>query len=192
MFYQGEVGPGERSGLGLGLTLVKRLIEMHGGTVAAHSAGDGQGSEFVVVLPTIAAPETVVATPVSVAKASSARRVLVVDDNRDAVDSLAQLLQMVGHDVETAYDAGAAIRATTTFLPEIILLDIGMPNVDGYAAARAIRGQPGGSTIYLVAMTGWGQAEDKRRAQEAGFDAHLVKPVTLDTLLDTFAHASVH
>jgi signal transduction histidine kinase len=189
MFYQGEVGTGERSGLGLGLTLVKRLIEMHGGAVAAHSAGDGQGSEFVVVLPTIPAPKTLAAAPAPVAKASCARRVLVVDDNRDAVDSLAQLLQMVGHDVETAYDAGGAIRATTTFLPDIILLDIGMPHVDGYAAARAIRGQPGGSTIYLVAMTGWGQAEDKRRAQEAGFDAHLVKPVTLDTLLDTFAHA---
>ena len=99
---------------------------------------------------------------------------------------------MVGHEVEIAYDAGAAINAAAMFKPHIVVLDIGMPQIDGYAAARAIRGQPGGNTIYLVAMTGWGQADDKRRAVEAGFVAHLVKPVTLDTLLDTFAHASLH
>jgi len=191
MFYQGDAGAGERSGLGLGLTLVKSLVEMHGGTVAAHSAGAGQGSEFVVVLPTTVAPEQSERSGPTAAtsKAAAARRVLIVDDNRDAVDSLAQLLRMVGHDVETAYDAGTAIHATTTFQPHIVLLDIGMPQVDGYTAARTIRSQPGGSEIFLVAMTGWGQAEDKRRAMEAGFDLHLVKPASLETLLDTFARA---
>jgi CheY-like chemotaxis protein len=192
MFYQGDAGAGERSGLGLGLTLVKSLVEMHGGTVAAHSAGAGQGSEFVVVLPTTAAPEQSERSGPALgpSKAAAARRVLIVDDNRDAVDSLAQLLRMVGHDVETAYDAGTAIRATTTFQPHIVLLDIGMPQIDGYTAARTIRSQPGGHEIFLVAMTGWGQAEDKRRAMEAGFDLHLVKPASLDTLLDTFARAN--
>ncbi len=187
MFYQGEVGAGERSGLGLGLTLVKTLVEMHGGKVTAHSAGKDRGSEFVVSLPLVAdaiaePPETATRSP-----QAGGRRVLIVDDNRDAVDSLAELLRMVGYDVQTAYDGRTAVEAASRFRPDVAVLDIGMPQVDGYAAARAIRGQPDGADVLLVAMTGWGQAEDKRRAMEAGFDEHLVKPVSFDALLEVFA-----
>ncbi len=187
MFYQADVGIGERTGLGLGLTLVKTLVEMHGGTVTAHSAGRDRGAEFVVVLPVIAdaisdAPATLPASP-----PGAARRVLIVDDNRDAVDSLAELLRMLGHDVHTAYDGRSAVDAASHFEPDAVVLDIGMPKVDGYAAARAIRAQPRGEDVLLIAMTGWGQTEDKRRATEAGFDMHLVKPVSLDALLEALA-----
>jgi signal transduction histidine kinase len=188
MFYQGADASGERSGLGLGLTLVKSLVEMHGGSVEARSGGDGQGSEFTIVLPVLAGAEHVdrskVSTPTSLQ--SVPRRILVVDDNRDAADSLAQLLRMVGHDVAIAYDGGTAISAASTFRPDAVLLDIGMPGIDGYATARSIRGQPNGADVFLVATTGWGQPEDKRRAFEAGFDTHLVKPVSLDALLGAF------
>ena len=188
MFFQGEDEAGERSGLGLGLTLVKSLVETHGGSIEVRSAGRGQGSEFVVFLP-LAAQEKHAQTSAMPTSASShmPRKILVVDDNRDAADSLAQLLRTVGHDVAIAYDAGAAVNATSTFRPDTVLLDIGMPVIDGYAAAKSIRGQPNGTDMLLVAMTGWGQPEDKRRALEAGFDTHLVKPVSLDALLEVFA-----
>lgn len=188
MFYQGEDESGERSGLGLGLTLVKSLVEMHGGTVEARSKGEGQGSEFLVVLPLLAETEQVDGDEVSTSRSQSSvpRRVLVVDDNRDAADSLAQLLRAVGHDVAIAYDAATAVEATSTFRPDTVLLDIGMPKVDGYATAKSIRGQPNGPDVFLIATTGWGQPEDKRRALEAGFDTHLVKPVSLDALLGLF------
>ncbi|HYQ99144.1 MAG TPA: response regulator, partial [Casimicrobiaceae bacterium] len=183
----GDVGMGERSGLGLGLTLVKTLVEMHGGKVTARSAGREQGSEFTVVLPVVAHAVAEAATTTTRSPQAGGRRVLIVDDNRDAVDSLAELLRMFGYDVETAYDGRTAVDAASRFRPEIAVLDIGMPQVDGYATARALRGQPGGRDVLLVAMTGWGQAEDKRRAMEAGFDAHLVKPVSFDALLEVFA-----
>jgi signal transduction histidine kinase len=188
MFYQVGEESGEKSGLGLGLTLVKTLVQMHDGSVEARSAGAGQGSEFVVALPVIAAPAHVeqAALPTSEAKAVP-RRILVVDDNRDAADSLAELLRGVGHEVAVAYDAGGALHGVSGFEPDSILLDIGMPLVDGYAVARRIREQPIGTGLLLVAMTGWGQPQDKRRAFEAGFDAHLVKPVSLDALLGVFA-----
>jgi signal transduction histidine kinase/ActR/RegA family two-component response regulator len=187
MFYQGEAGAGDRSGLGLGLTLVKTLVEMHGGTVTAQSAGVERGAEFVVVLPVVAtaaaeAPAANMGSP-----AGPARRVLIVDDNHDAVDSLAELLRMVGHNVQTAYDGQSVVDAASHFEPDVVVLDIGMPRVDGYAAARAIRAQPWGADILLIAMTGWAQTEDKRRAAEAGFDTHLVKPVSLEALLEAFA-----
>jgi CheY-like chemotaxis protein len=186
MFYQGEAGVGERTGLGLGLTLVKTLVEMHGGTVTAHSAGKDRGAEFVVVLPVVDAASEASATS-TVSPPGAARRVLIVDDNRDAVDSLAELLRMVGHNVQTAYDGHSVVDAASHFEPDVVVLDIGMPRVDGYAAARAIRAQPWGADVVLIAMTGWGQTEDKRRATEAGFDAHLVKPVSLNALLEALA-----
>ncbi len=189
MFYQAGEESGERAGLGLGLTLVRTLVQMHDGTVDARSAGVGQGSEFVVTLPVAALPEQTDKAPLtsSEANVSAPRRILVVDDNRDAADSLAELLRGLGHEVAVAYDAGGAVDGTSRFRPDTVLLDIGMPLVDGYVAARRIREQPHGAHILLVAMTGWGQPQDKRRTFEAGFDVHLVKPVSLDALLGVFA-----
>ena len=177
------------SGLGLSLTLVQQLVQMHGGSVHAHSAGPGMGSEFAVRLPVVAeaAEVSAVASDATPPRESGGRRILVVDDNRDAVESLAELLRMEGNEVETAFDGDAAIKAVSMFQPDIVLLDIGMPIVDGYTAARAIRRDSNGGGPFLVAMTGWGQSEDKRRAVDAGFDAHLVKPVSIDSLLKLFA-----
>ena len=178
-----------RSGLGLGLTLVKNLVEMHGGTVEARSAGVGQGSEFVVRLPLLSGPlpalprEPAVVQPVSTVP----RRILVVDDNRDSADSLAMLLKLTGHDVHTAHDGLEAVEAAATFQPDVILLDIGMPRLNGYEAARRIREQQRHKGLTLVALTGWGQEEDRRRSEEAGFDSHLVKPVDLAALTKLLA-----
>ncbi len=185
MFYQGASGS-DKAGLGLGLTLVQTLVDMHGGTVSAQSPGPGMGSEFSVRLPVVAAPAQVDAQARRTVPASDGarRRILVVDDNRDAVESLAELLRMNGSEVDVAFDGEEAIKAASEFQPEVVLLDIGMPIVDGYTAAKAIRRQSNGRGVWLVAMTGWGQAEDKRRAMEAGFDAHLVKPVSIDALLN--------
>jgi signal transduction histidine kinase len=189
MFYQAGEESGERAGLGLGLTLVKTLVQMHDGTVDARSAGAGQGSEFVVTLPVAALPEQTgkAVLTSSAADVTMPRRILVVDDNRDAADSLAELLRGLGHEVAVAYDAGGAVDGTSSFRPDTVLLDIGMPLVDGYVAARRIRELPHGAHILLVAMTGWGQPQDKRRTFEAGFDVHLVKPVSFEALLGVFA-----
>jgi signal transduction histidine kinase len=190
MFYQGEGGKGgDAGGLGLGLTLVQQLVEMHGGSVSAQSPGPGLGSEFSVRLPVASSP----AQPSPAEKdpaprqRTATRRILVVDDNRDAVESLAELLRMDGNDVHVAFDGDAAIKAASRLDPDIVLLDIGMPIVDGYTAARAIRRNAEGKDLLLVAMTGWGHPEDKGRAMEAGFDAHLVKPVSIESLLDLFS-----
>ena len=190
MFYQGADAKGrDEGGLGLGLTLVQQLVQMHGGSVRAHSPGPGLGSEFSVRLPLVSdsglsgapARDTRPTNP------SAAQRILVVDDNRDAVESLAMLLRLDGNDVQVAFDGDAAIRTASRFKPDIILLDIGMPIVDGYTAARTIRSEAAGRDVLLVAMTGWGHADDKRRAMEAGFDAHLVKPVAIESLLELFS-----
>jgi PAS domain S-box-containing protein len=173
----------ERSqgGLGIGLALVQGLVELHGGKVEAHSGGIGMGSEFMVRLPV---EESLVA-PVPEASASASarvgdtrrRRILAVDDNPDTADSLAMMLRMMGHETETAYDGLQAVQTAATFRPEIVLLDIGLPKMNGYQAARHIREQTWGKDVVLIALTGWGQEEDKRRAAEAGFDRHLTKPV---------------
>jgi CheY-like chemotaxis protein len=166
-------------GLGIGLTLVKTLTEMHGGTVHVQSDGIGQGSEFIVRLPmaeeadTPAPPET---TPQFVA--ATPLRILVVDDNRDSAAMLAWLLTVSGHETHTAHDGVEAIEAATRLRPDVILLDLGLPVVDGYESARRIRERHNDtSRPLLVALTGLGQEEDRRRSREAGFDAHLVKPV---------------
>ena len=178
----------ERSqgGLGIGLSLVRGLVEMHGGSVEAHSEGHGRGSEFVVRLPAIhPAPEA--QTPESSEAARpSGRRVLVVDDNRDAAISLATLLELMGNETRTAYDGLEALEVGAAFRPDLILLDIGMPRLNGYDTARRVREQPWGKAVTLIALTGWGQEEDRRRSAEAGFDTHVVKPVepaVLETLL---------
>jgi PAS domain S-box-containing protein len=173
----------ERSqgGLGIGLTLVKRLVELHGGTVEARSDGLGRGCEFVVRVPLAAAePQAAPPDESSGGEASTTRaeqRILVVDDNRDAVDSLGMLLKVMGHTVRTAYDGLEAVDAAATFKPEIVLLDIGLPRLNGYEAARRIRELAVEKGVLLVALTGWGQEEDRRRSKDAGFDHHLVKPV---------------
>ena len=174
-----------KGGLGIGLTLVKRLVEMHGGSVEAHSEGLGQGSEFVVRLPVAVAvagegPRGGAAEEAGVA--SVKRRILVVDDNRDSADSLTLLLSMLGNEVHTAYDGQEAVEAVAAFQPEVVLLDIGLPKLNGYEVARRIREQAGGPSRVLIALTGWGQEEDRRRSREAGFDHHLTKPVDFDDL----------
>jgi signal transduction histidine kinase len=172
----------ERSqgGLGIGLSLVRGLVELHGGTVEARSGGIGKGSEFLVRLPVVDVPASHGSQgPAADTKGAGGRprRILAVDDNRDAADSLALMLQMMGHETHTAYDGLEAVQAAATFRPELVLLDIGLPNMNGYDVARQIRQQPWGNGLALIALTGWGQEEDKRRAFEAGFDHHLTKPV---------------
>jgi CheY-like chemotaxis protein len=187
----------ERSqgGLGIGLSLVRGLVEMHGGTVEARSEGLGKGSEFVVRLPVLnesPARQTEQPRGDEGGAARPRRRILVADDNRDAADSLAMILRLAGHEVHAAHDGREAVEAAAWFRPDVALLDIGMPKLNGYEACRRIREQPWGMNIVLVAITGWGQEEDKRRASEAGFDHHLTKPVdpaALEPLLATLNRA---
>ena len=185
MFTQAD-GALERAqgGLGVGLSLVKNLVEMHGGTVEATSPGRGRGSEFVVRLPLAPAEQRAciegsARTPAFAPR----RRVLIVDDNRDAAVSLAKLLELMGNDTRTAYDGLEALDAAVLFRPDLVMLDIGMPRLNGLDTARKIRGETWGRDVALVALTGWGQTEDRRRSIEAGFDSHLVKPVEPEELI---------
>ncbi len=176
----------ERSqgGLGIGLALVRRLVEMHDGRIEAFSDGAGRGSEFVVRLPLFVEKPKAPRTEPTVGKqATTARRILVVDDNRDAAASLAMLLQLIGNETFSAGDGLEAVEAVEKFRPDVVLLDIGLPRLNGHDAARRIREQPWGKDIVLVALTGWGQDEDRRKSREAGFDTHMVKPVDLDALV---------
>ena len=173
----------ERSqgGLGIGLTLVKTLVELHGGAVSVTSEGPARGSEFTVRLPV--APQPPDAAPAkAVATTSASRRVLVVDDNADGAESLAMLLQFDGHETRMAHDGRAALDAAERFRPDVILLDIGLPGMNGYEVCRQIRGSEWGGAITIVALTGWGQDEDRNRSREAGFDTHMVKPVDHEAL----------
>jgi len=181
LFAQVDRSREREGGLGIGLTLVRQLAMLHGGTIEARSAGIGRGSEFVLKLPILASVATTVANPAPMTSGAP-RRILIADDNRDAVESLAMLLEDAGHDVYRAFDGEVAIAAAQSFRPEVALLDIGMPMGDGYMVARSIREHPWGRQIYLVAITGWGKNDDKQRAREAGFDVHLVKPIDPETL----------
>jgi signal transduction histidine kinase len=175
-----------QGGLGVGLTLVRSLVELHGGTVYASSPGPGRGSEFVVripALPLTTRPESGhLATPDSAPTLSPPRRILIVDDNVDAAESLAMLLELFGHQVRTAYGGPAALEAVESHRPEVVLLDIGLPGMDGYEVARRLRRNPALSGVTLVALTGYGQENDRRKTHDAGFDHHLVKPVDTDDL----------
>jgi len=187
MFEQIE-GVSDRSqgGLGIGLTLARRLVEMHGGKIEAHSAGLGKGSEFVTRLPAYAepamkpAPEPSEGPPMP--SASGSRRVLVVDDNVDSAESMAVLLRLYGHDVRLAHDGEAALEEARSFRPDVMFLDIDLPKMDGYEVARRLRLEPAMGGLTLVAMTGYGQEEERRRTREAGFHSHLVKPVDFEML----------
>ena len=171
-----------RGGLGIGLTLVRRIVELHGGTVVARSEGAGRGSEFTVTLPRIEAETGAAPAAPSAATAAASHRILVVDDNRDAAASLMETLQLMGHEVRAAYDGLECLREAERFQPEMVFLDIGMPRLNGFDTAKRLRGEPWARNCLLVAVTGWGQDEDRRRAREAGFDHHLVKPIDFDAL----------
>ena len=177
-------------GLGLGLTVARRLVELHGGTIEARSAGSGQGSEFIVELPRAkASASRPAADQASTAARVSPRgmRVLVADDNPDSVQSLAMLLTLAGHETRSASDGAEAIRVADEFQPDVAFLDIGMPNLDGYATARELRTRPWAQRLVLFALTGWGQPEDKVSARRAGFDAHLVKPLDFSSVEELIA-----
>jgi CheY-like chemotaxis protein/two-component sensor histidine kinase len=186
LFIQGDRGLDRaEGGLGIGLTLVRRIVTMHGGRVEAMSDGVGRGAEFRVWLPLASADAGDAAAPSSELQdrlSATRRRVLVVDDNKDSAESLAVLLRLAGHEVDTAHDGIAALSSATRSPPQVVLLDIGLPGMDGYEVAREIRSSPNLSHVRIVAMTGYGQEQDRRRTQEAGFDAHLVKPLSPDDI----------
>ena len=180
-----------QSGLGVGLTLVRTLVEMHGGSIEARSDGHGKGSEFIVRLPALTQASKAASGSETVLdeRAQVRRRVLVVDDNIDSAESMAMMLELCGHDVATAHDGEKGVELAKEFHPHVALLDIGMPKLDGYEAARSIRQESWGKGIMLVALTGWGQQEDKQRSREAGFDAHLVKPIDFEALEELVANS---
>jgi PAS domain S-box-containing protein len=185
MFSQAE-GASTRSdgGLGIGLALVRGLVELHDGTVEARSEGPGRGSKFIVRLPLAdSVPPAQAATETDAPPVAAVRRrVLVADDNKDAADALALLLELAGHEVRVANGGRAALSLAQTFRPDVAILDIGMPELNGYEVAKELRREPWGARMYLIALTGWGKDEDQQRAKDAGFDRHLTKPVDTDAL----------
>jgi signal transduction histidine kinase len=178
-----------QNGLGIGLALVRRLVEMHAGEVSVHSAGTGQGSEFTIHLPLLENATQAIAEPTVVLQEQSGprRRILLADDNQDALEGLAALLEHAGHEVCKAADGAQAIELAARWRPELAVLDIGMPQLSGYEVAQRIRSEGWGRDIVLVALSGWGQSEDLRRSRESGFDLHLVKPVSFDSLSELVA-----
>ena len=193
LFAQASRGePGGQTGLGIGLALVKRLVELHGGEVQAHSDGLGKGSRFTVCFPRLASAtvQGMSAQPDAQPAPAGRRCILVVDDNRDALESLARLLQLAGHETYSASDGYQALAMAGEKRPDLMMVDIGMPGMDGYEVARRIRSQAWGATMKVVAVTGWGQEADRRRSREAGFDSHWVKPLDaqkLTALLSTLS-----
>jgi CheY-like chemotaxis protein len=172
-----------QGGLGIGLSLVRQLLAMHDGTVQAHSAGPGHGSTFTVRLPLssgVRIEAQAAASPMGVA--ASPKRVLVADDNADAAESLKMMLQLLGHEVQAVDDGEQALAAARQFRPHVVILDIGMPRLDGLSAARQLRAMPNGADFTLVALTGWGQPQDRHESAAAGFDHHFVKPVSIEAL----------
>jgi len=184
LFTQIDRSNRTQGGLGIGLTLVRSLVEMHGGTVEANSEGPGRGSEFIVRLPLAEGARAAIEASHGprLHNVLSPRRVLVADDNRDAADSLAMLLRLLGAEVRIVYNGPEALAVLDSYRPNVVLLDIGMPGMDGHEVARRIRRLPDFRDVLLIAMTGWGQEEDRRRSQKAGFDYHLIKPADVGAL----------
>jgi CheY-like chemotaxis protein len=182
LFVQGERTL-DRSlgGLGIGLSVARRLIEMHGGRLTAESPGLGQGATFEIRVPRLERPQEVGSRAERV-KAAASRRILIVDDNADAANSLAQVLGLDGHVTEPVYSAGEALSRASSFAPEVVLLDLGLPEMDGYEVARRLRERPEFAALRIIALTGYGQSEDLRRSWEVGFDDHLTKPVDFEVL----------
>ncbi|MEO8453387.1 MAG: ATP-binding protein, partial [Gemmatimonadota bacterium] len=177
-----------QGGLGIGLAVVQRLVEMHGGRVEAHSSL-GRGSEFVVRLPVLRSPAPPVPAPATepLASTSPSVRVLVVDDNLDSAESLAMLLQQAGHQVRVAHSGSTALEVAVDYRPQVVLLDLGLPGMNGYEVAKRLRQEPMLRNLVVVAVTGYGQAEDRQRSRAAGFDHHFVKPVDFGQLQITLA-----
>jgi CheY-like chemotaxis protein len=173
-------------GLGIGLALVKGLVGLHGGTVEGVSAGRGHGSEFTIRLPrTLIVEQDPAAEPVQPIESvrlGARAKILVADDNRDAADSMGLILEFGGHDVTVAHSGTEALEKARTSIPDAMILDIGMPDMTGYEVARRVRAEPWGERIFMLAITGWGQEEDKERAMAAGFDQHMTKPVDADAV----------
>jgi CheY-like chemotaxis protein len=194
-FTQAERTPDRsQGGLGIGLALVKSLVGLHGGTVEARSEGLGQGSEFSISLPCVAripekAPADGAANDANAVPDNGNLRVLVVDDNADAAQMLAALLEVQGHAVSVEYDARGALARARNEHPDVLLLDIGLPDMDGYELARRLRAQPENAGATLVALTGYGQTQDRAEARQAGFDHYLVKPADLNEVNDVLAQA---
>ena len=191
LFTQGDQSaqraPG---GLGIGLALARRLAEMHGGSIEAHSAGVGQGSEFTLWLPVVVDGPTAVVMRAPRSRAALRRRTVVIDDNEDAASTLATLVEVLGGESRTAYDGASGIDAVAQLRPDVVFLDIGMPVMDGYEVCRRIRALPNGADVFIVAVTGWGQEQDKQRTVEVGFDAHLTKPADPAALEELLAMPS--
>jgi CheY-like chemotaxis protein len=179
-----------QAGVGIGLSLAQGLVELHGGTITAHSDGPGRGSEFTVRLPAldhaIASPTP--PTPVATLAEAPPRKILIADDVRDNADTLAELLRAYGHDVAVAYDGAEGVALGERFRPDVGLFDLAMPVMNGFDACREIRTRPWGQSVFMIAQTGWAQEDDRQRAREAGFDYHLLKPVDSSVLLKLLAN----
>lgn len=178
-----------RGGLGLGLSIARGLAELHGGSIEARSEGPNRGAEFILRLPAQVEPPALTERPTTVRPAAPAQRILIVEDNKDTADSLADLLEIFGYEVKVAYNGKEGVEAAHLFRPEIVLCDIGLPGLDGYEVARQLRSEADTATVRLIAITGYGGESDREKAQEAGFDRHLVKPVDPDRLIGELSFA---
>ncbi|HMA10204.1 MAG TPA: response regulator, partial [Ramlibacter sp.] len=184
LFFQGDHSEApHESGLGIGLTLARSLAERHGGTISAHSPGPGLGSTFVFRMPAGEGRGQVDKQPSGTEALPKGQRIMVVDDNRDSADSTMSILRALGHDVVSAYDGPSALELARRLRPDVVLLDLAMPGADGFETLKLLRVQPGMYKSFVIAMTGYGAEEDKQRTRDAGFDAHLVKPIELDSLM---------